>query len=421
MISISRIREDYKKISDLLDKKGHKEDFKDILNLDLEWKDKIQKVEKLKSERNAVSKEISEKKRNKMSADNEISQMKNVSDEIKFIDKEINSIRKEIDNLLLYVPNIPCPSTPVGKSESDNVVIKEWGEKPNFDFEIKDHLELMTSLNMLDMAAGVKISGSGFPLYKSDGAKLERSLINFMLNEHVANGYEEIFPPFLSNRASMTTTGQLPKFAEDMYLADRDDYFCIPTAEVPLTNIHQDEVINTDSLTKKYTAYSACFRREAGSYGKDTKGLLRLHQFNKVELVKFCTPEDSYKELEVLLKDAESILQKLNLHYRVLELCTGDLSFSAAKCYDIEVWSPFENKYLEVSSCSNFESFQAIRGNIKYRNPSTNKLDYVHTLNGSGVATPRLMVALIETFQDQGGSVNLPKCLQEYMNMKKIS
>jgi len=282
--------------------------------------------------------------------------------------------------------------------------------------KIKNTKDLCDLNSLVDFKRAANISGSGFPLYTNNGAKLERSLINFMLDIHSKNGYTELFPPFLVNANSPKTTGNLPKFSEDMYYVNKDDLYCIPTAEVPITNMHLNEILDDSDLPKKYVAYSACFRREAGSYGKDTKGLLRLHQFNKVELVKFVKPEDSYIELESLLKDAESILQKLNLHYRIIALASGDLSFSAAKCYDIEVWSPFEKKYLEVSSCSNFESFQASRGNIKFRNKNTNKLEFLHTLNGSGLATPRLMIAILETFQDKNGRIEIPSILKKYIN-----
>ena len=309
----------------------------------------------------------------------------------------------------------------MGKDETDNVVIKKWGEIPDFSFEPKDHLRLGEDLKLFDFKRSVKMAGGGFPLYTGLGAKLERALINFMLNYHVnKHNYTELFPPFLAHAEAMQNTGQLPKFKDDMYEIQDDALYCIPTAEVPVTNIHQGEIIPETELPKKYVAYSACFRREAGSYGKDTKGLLRVHQFNKVELVKFVDPDDSYKELETLLENAEAILQALGLHYRVLELCSGDLSFSAAKCYDLEVWSPAENKYLVVSSCSNFEYFQARRSNIRYRKNITGKSELLHTLNGSGVATPRLMVALLETYQQDDGTIKLPAALQPFMNTEII-
>jgi seryl-tRNA synthetase len=322
-----------------------------------------------------------------------------------------------LDRHLLSLPNLPHESVPIGTDEKDNPLVREWGEERQTDFKLKNHLELGEALGLFDFERGAKISGSGFPLYTGKGAKLERALINFMLDIHTEqHGYTEIFPPFVVRPESAITTGQLPKFAEDMYPSEKDDLWLIPTAEVPVTNIHRDEIMTADQLPINYTAYSACFRREAGSYGKDTRGFLRLHQFNKVELVKFVTPENSYSELETLVTHAETVLQSLGLRYRVIELCSGDLSFSAAKCYDIELWAPGEQKWLEVSSCSNFEDFQARRGNIRYRKTSDKKVDFVHTLNGSGVATPRLLVALLETYQNEDGSISIPQSLQSYMN-----
>ena len=341
--------------------------------------------------------------------------MKNLSVKIKALDNDLNEFNDLISKKLLHIPNIVHNTVPDGASESENVLIREWGEKPSFDFKPLSHLELCESLKLVDFKRAAKISGSAFSLYMDKGAKLERSLINYMLDLHIEeHGYTEIFPPFLVTPNSPLTTGNLPKFKEDMYHIEHDDLYCIPTAEVPITNMYSNEVLNEDQLPQKFVAYSACFRREAGSYGKDTKGLHRLHQFNKVELVKFSNPKNSYNELEKLLSDAEKILQNLKLHYRIVSLCAGDLSFSAAKCYDIEVWSPFEKKYLEVSSCSNFESFQAQRGNIKYRKKSDNKLDFVHTLNGSGLATPRLMIALLESYQNKNGLIDIPQDLIKY-------
>jgi seryl-tRNA synthetase len=322
---------------------------------------------------------------------------------------------------LLFIPNVYHDSVPIGQTEGDNELVREWGKKPQFNFTPLSHLELSEKYNLFDFKRATKMSGSGFPLYRGIGAKLERALINFMLNFHVEkHGYEELFPPFLTTREATTTTGQLPKFQDDMYHVAGDDLYCISTAEVPVTNIHRDEQLEEENFPYKYTAYSACFRREAGSYGKDTRGLLRLHQFNKVEMVQFVHPDTSYEILETLVNDAEDILQALGLHYRIVTLCTGDLSFSAAKCYDIELWAPGEDKYLEVSSCSNFESFQARRGNIRFRRSDTNKLDFVHTINGSGVATPRLMVALLETYQKADGSIEIPKVLVPFMGNDTI-
>tara|TARA_S200000501_G_scaffold293113_1_gene278674 strand:- start:2565 stop:3821 length:1257 start_codon:yes stop_codon:yes gene_type:complete len=416
MLSVKYINENINLVKECIKYKKCDINIDDILSLDLERKSLINKVEKLKANRNQINKQISKNRTDKsIDITTLISNMKELSAEIKNLDKSLLSINNSLNNQLLYIPNIIHKTTPKG-SVNDNIVIKEWGKKPEFDFEIKDHKDLCDLNSLVDFKRAANISGSGFPLYTNNGAKLERSLINFMLDIHSKNGYTELFPPFLVNANSPKTTGNLPKFSEDMYYVNKDDLYCIPTAEVPITNMHLNEILDDSDLPKKYVAYSACFRREAGSYGKDTKGLLRLHQFNKVELVKFVKPEDSYVELESLLKDAESILQKLNLHYRIIALASGDLSFSAAKCYDIEVWSPFEKKYLEVSSCSNFESFQASRGNIKFRNKNTNKLEFLHTLNGSGLATPRLMIAILETFQDKNGRIEIPSILKKYIN-----
>ena len=421
MITLKNIRENQDLISKKLKTKNFEVNKIEILlNKDSDWREGLVLVEKLKEKRNSASKQISIFKKENKPADDLISEMKNVSSKIKEIDNKNIELKMEIDDLLLDFPNIPHDSVPVGSDESSNKIIRTWGEKPKFDYEIKSHIQISEKLNLLDFKAGSKISGSGFPVYIKKGAKLERSLINFMLDMHVENGYDEMFPPFLVYSDSMQTTGQIPKFIDDMYQISKDQLFCIPTAEVPVTNYYRSEQIDESKLPVKFAAYSACFRREAGSYGKDTRGLLRLHQFNKVELVKFVHPDNSYNELESLLEDAEKVLQSLGLHYRVIELCTGDLSFSAAKCYDIEVWSPYENKYLEVSSCSNFESFQANRGSIRFRSSKTGKMEFVHTLNGSGVATPRLLVALIENYQQKDGTIKIPKALQRYMNISAI-
>ena len=417
MLSLKYIRENLDQVKESALSKNIDFDFDLLLKDDKGRRSIIQKVEQLKAERNIVNKEISKKN----NIENNIENMRSLSKEIKLLDSNLNSLDESINERLLFIPNIVDDSVPIGTNEKDNKVIKEWGTKPSFDFEVKSHIDICNSLELIDFKRSAKISGSGFPLYTERGAKLERSLINFMLDYHVeSNNYKELFPPFLVNAKSPKTTGNLPKFKEDMYYIENDDLYCIPTAEVPVTNVHSNEVLNEADLPIKYCAYSACFRREAGSYGKDTKGLLRLHQFNKVELVKFVKPEESFNELELLLKDAEKILQELNLHYRVISLCSGDLSFSASKCYDIEVWSPFENKYLEVSSCSNFLSFQSRRGSIKYRQNTNQKLDYVHTLNGSGLATPRLMVAILESYQNKDGTVSIPKILHDYTKIKNI-
>ena len=417
MLSLKFIRENIDLVKKSTIAKNIDFDFDKLLKDDESRREIIQKVESLKSERNIINKKIALKE----NIEKNIDLMRGVSKEIKSLDSTLNELMKNINNDLLYIPNTIDKTVPIGEDESHNEIIKEWGKKPDFDFDIKGHLELCELHKLIDFKSASKISGSAFPLYTDIGAKYERSLINFMLDVHIEeHKYKEVIPPFLVSSSSPQTTGNLPKFKEDMYYIELDDMYCIPTAEVPVTNIHSNEVLNELDLPKKYVAYSACFRREAGSYGKDTRGLLRLHQFNKVELVQFVKPDESYNKLDGLLLDAERILQKLNLHYRVVCLASGDLSFSAAKCYDIEVWSPFENKYLEVSSCSNFESFQAKRGNIKYKKEIDQKLDFVHTLNGSGLATPRLLVCLLETYQNKNGSICIPDVLKGYLNINKI-
>ena len=420
MLSLKYITENKEDVNKSLKAKNIDFDLDNLLSLDIKRKSLISKVEKIKSKRNILNKNISELKKNNQNPSDLIDEMKEYSLSIKDIDNNLNVIISNLNNSLLYVPNIIHESVPIG-DETNNEVVREWGKKPNFDFAIKSHKELCEINNLVDFKRAINMSGSGFPLYVDKGSKLERSLINYMLDTHTENSYTELFPPFIVSSKSPTTTGNLPKFKDDMYYIEKDDLYCIPTAEVPVTNMHYNENLNENNLPKKYVAYSACFRREAGSYGKDTKGLLRLHQFNKVELVKFVKPDNSYDELELLVNDAEKILQKLNLHYRVVTLASGDLSFSAAKCYDIEVWSPFEKKYLEVSSCSNFESFQAMRGKIKYRNKSTNKLEFIHTLNGSALATPRLLVSLLETYQNSDSSINIPDVLHSYFKGTKIN
>ena len=422
MLSLKYIRENTAYVQDSLIQKKSKVSIPNLLENDSKRRNCLKEVELLRAERNKVSASIAELKKAGKDAQEDILAMRDVSSKIKEVEIELRKVEEIISNEIYFVPNVVHSSTPVGKDESSNVVIKEWGEAPKFSFTPKDHLILGEDLQLFDFKRAVKMAGSGFPLYTGVGAKLERALINFMLDFHISkHNYTELFPPFLAHADAMRNTGQLPKFKDDMYQIPEDSLYCIPTAEVPVTNIHQGEIIPESELPKKYAAYSACFRREAGSYGKDTKGLIRVHQFNKVELVKFVHPDESYKELETLLENAEAILQALGLHYRVLELCSGDLSFSAAKCYDLEVWSPAENKYLEVSSCSNFENFQARRSNIRYRNNSTGKSKLIHTLNGSGVATPRLMVALLETYQQEDGTIKLPAALHPFMNMDIIS
>jgi len=421
MISIELIRKDPEFVQKSLSLKDNSISLDSIIKLDKEHRMNLSKANELRSKRNKVSEKIANAKKTGENTDNQILSMRKVGEEIKSIELKVSELKESLNINLLSLPNLPNESVPEGKDENSNKVIREWGKDKKINFEIKSHLELGQKLNLFDFERGAKISGSGFPLYTGKGAKLERALINYMLdiqtNKH---GYTEIFPPFLVKPSSPKTVGQLPKFSEDMYYSEKDDLWLIPTAEVPLTNIHSDEILSENQLPICYTAYSACFRREAGSYGKETRGFLRVHQFNKVELVQFVKPEKSYEGLELLTSHAEFILQSLNLKYRVVELCTGDLSFSASKCYDLELWAPGEQKWLEVSSCSNFEDFQARRGNIRFRKDSDNKVELVHTLNGSGLATPRLLVALLESYQNEDGSVSVPDALQPYFGSEVI-
>ena len=422
MIHLSFIREQPDKVRKGAKNKGEVIDLDSLLNLDNEHRSLLNSLNELRAERNRVSEEIGKTKGTGKDALDSIQAMKKVSQQIKELEEKVWVLAEQLNSKLLRIPNLPHDSVPIGKNVEDNVVIREWGDELQFDFTPKSHLELGASLNLFDFERGAKISGSGFPLYIGKGAKLERALINFMVDMHVDQyGYTEVFPPFLVRREAMVTTGQLPKFEEDMYHTEVDDLFLIPTAEVPVTGIHGNEILEEEDLPIKYVAYSACFRREAGSYGKDTHGLLRLHQFNKVELVKYVTPGSSYDELESLTAQAESVLQALGLRYRVVELCTADLSFASAKCFDLEVWAPGEKKWLEVSSCSNFEGFQARRGNIRYRREDNRKVECVHTLNGSGVATPRLLVALLETYQREDGRVEIPEALQPHLGIKELA
>ncbi len=421
MLSLNRIRNNPDEIKAGVLSKNESINLDEILKIDTEYRQKVHELDELRAKRNISSDAIAQAKREGIKPDQAIADMRKVSDTIKKIENDVNDIKRLLDSKLELIPNIPHNSVPVGKDESSNVVISQWGEPISVDYELKSHVDLGVNLGLFDLERGSKISGSGFPLLTGLGSKLERTLINFMLDFHVKEyGYQEIFPPFLTRSNAPYTCGQLPKFSDDMYYIEKDELYLIPTAEVPLTNLFADEIIDETNLPTNYTAYSACFRREAGSYGKDTRGLLRLHQFNKVEMVKFVKPESSYDELEKLTKQAESILQQLGLHYRVVELCTADLSFAAAKCYDLEVWAPGEKKWLEVSSCSNFEDFQARRGNIRYRRTSDKKVDHIHTLNGSGLATPRLMVALLESYQTSDGKISLPKVLHDPMGMEVL-
>jgi len=422
MISINDIRNSPKKVEEALSTKGFVESISEIASIDKNFRKITQNIEISRSKKNLVSEEVARAKRNGKQSETKIKQMRILGEEIKLLEKELNKLKFKLSSRLEEIPNLPDKSVPIGVDEKDNVIVREWGKKSIFNFEEKTHLELGKSLNLFDLERGAKISGSGFPLYVQKGAELERKLINSMIEHHVKNyNFIEMFPPVLILEESMRTTGQLPKFKEDMYLADLDELYLAPTAEVPITNIHRNEILLESELPINYVAYTPCFRRESGSYGKDTRGLLRLHQFNKVEMVKFVKPDDSYLALEELTLQAESILQKLGLTYRVVELCTGDLSFAAAKCYDIEVWSPGEKKWLEVSSCSNFEDFQSRRGKIRYRRENDKKVDLLHTLNGSGLATPRLMVALLETYQTKDGRIEFSDSAADFIGLKEIS
>lgn len=424
MLDIKLIRENPEAVkSKLLQRNEDISVIDKILELDKSRLNLIQKSELLKEKRNKVSDEIAGMKVNKIDTSEKIAEMKKVSEEIKMLDEELRKYDEEIDLLMRYIPNLPHESVPDGKSEKDNVERRVWGEKKKFLFKAKDHIQLGKINDVLDFERATKISGSGFALYKGKGAQLERALINFMLDEQIKNGYREVITPVLVSRDSMEAAEKIPKFEEDMYHFEKDDMYAIPTAEVSILNIHRDEILRMDELPVKYCGYTNCFRREAGSYGKDTKGFLRVHQFNKVELINFCIPEKSYEELEKMLLHATGILEKLNLHYRVLELCTADIGFAASKCYDIEVWSYAENKWLETSSVSNCTDFQSRRAMVRYKKILENnktKTELVHILNGSGLATSRLLVALLEANQTEEGNIIIPDVLRSYTGFDKI-
>ena len=423
MFDLKFIRENKELVKKAIQNKNESLNLDELLELDEKRREVISSVEELKRQRNLSNQAIALLKKEKKDAQAEIEKMREVSEKISSLDDSLKEIEGKIDNLLLRVPNIPHSTVPVGFDENSNVVVKEWGELPKFSFEPRAHWEIGELLGILDLARGAKLSGSGFYALTGKGALLERGLINFMLDLHTKeHGYKEVWPPFMVNRASMTGTGQLPKLEEDMYLCEKDDLFLVPTAEVPVTNLHRDEILKAEELPIYYVAYTPCFRREAGSYGKDTRGILRVHQFDKVEMVKFVKPEDSYDEHEKLVADAEEVLQLLKIPYRLRLLCTSDLSFAAAKCYDIEAWAPGVKKYLEVSSCSNYEAFQARRIGIKYKPDPKSKPEYVHTLNGSGVALARTVAALLENFQTEKGAVIVPEVLRPYLGgLKEIS
>ena len=391
-----------------------------VIAIDAERRDISAKSEALKAEQNAASKEIPRIKKEGGDVSEIMNRMKAIADQVKELDVKLGELEAEQKNDLLMIPNIPHKSVPVGKDDTENVEIRRFREPTSFSFEPKAHWDIGAALGILDPETAAKVTGARFHFYKGQGAKLERSIINFFLNTHTENGYTEIFPPFMVNRASMTGTGQLPKFEEDAFKLANYDYFLIPTAEVPVTNMHRDEILDGNKLPIKYCAYSACFRAEAGSAGRDTRGLIRQHQFNKVELVKFVKPENSYEELEKLTNDAERVLQMLGLPYRVVTLSSGDLGFSSAKTYDIEVWMPSYGRYVEISSCSNFEDYQARRAAIRYKNDVKDKAQLVHTLNGSGVAIGRTVAAILENYQNADGTVTVPDVLRPYMGTSLI-
>ncbi len=399
----------------LIDRNMGTELIDSLLRYDVEWRDCLAEGDKLKHKRNVVTRDIANLKKENIDASPKINEMHGINDRIKAIDDKIRECKSKINEIMLSIPNIPSPTTPIGKDENDNPVVRISGEPRKFVFTPKPHWEIGEALDILDFERGAKIAGQGFTVYKGMGAKLERALINFMLDVHTNQGYLEVFPPVLINEKAMTSTGQLPKFKEDMY-ACSDGYYLAPTAEVPVTNLFMDEYM--EKLPVFLTAYTACFRREAGKHGQDTRGIVRQHQFNKVELVKFVKPETSYEELETLTVDAEEILKLLKLPYRVVSLCTGDLGFSATKTYDIEVWVPAQKKYREISSCSNFENFQARRANIRFRTPEGPQ--FVHTLNGSGLAVGRTVVAILENYQREDGNVEIPEVLRQYMSKVEI-
>ncbi|MCM8783953.1 MAG: serine--tRNA ligase [Candidatus Omnitrophica bacterium] len=424
MLDLKFIRENPDKVRIALKNRGMKDDLlNDLLRIDTERRGLLNDLEELRRKRNLLSDEVGRLLQDKKNAQEKIIESKKVGSKIKELEGDLDSLEKKLKNLLLNLPNIPHDSVPVGPDASYNKIVRSWGKPRDFTFTPRTHLELGEYLDIIDFPRAAKLAGSNFVLFKGEGAKLQRALIDFMLDLHTKkHGYKEVWPPVLVNRTSMTATGQLPKLEMDMYCLRDDDFFLVPTAEVPVTNLHRDELLEEEILPLYYTAYTPCFRREAGSYGKDTKGLIRVHQFDKVELVKFTKPEDSYKEHELLVKDAEEVLQLLGLSYRVVLLSTGDLSFAGTKCYDLEAWAPGVGINLEVSSCSNFEDFQARRANIRFRRLTANgkqSTEYVHTLNGSGVALARTVICILENYQNEDGSITIPEVLRPYMDGKE--
>ena len=416
MLDIRLLRNETQKVKDLLSRRKEEVDIDAILELDASKREILFEVEGLKSKQNEVSKKIPAMKKAGEDVTEVFKEMKELSDKIKELDEKVRCLDEELNAKMLTIPNLPNPEVPDGDTDEDNVEIRKFMEPTKFTFEPKAHWDVGANLGILDAPTAGKVTGTRFTFYKGLGSRLERAVINFYLDTHTEeSGYTEIFPPYMVHRRSMVGTGQLPKFEEDAFKVAGTDYFLIPTAEVPVTNMYRDDILDGDKLPIKHVAYSACFRAEAGSAGKDTRGLIRQHQFNKVELVKFVKPEDSYEELEKLTRDAEKVLQMLKIPYRVVAICVGDLGFTAAKKYDIEVWMPSYNRYVEISSCSNFEDFQARRANIKYKNSPKDKAQYVHTLNGSGVAIGRTVAAILENYQNEDGTVTIPEVLVPYM------
>ena len=416
MLDIKILRQDPDKIREALKNRCNDLDISPAIELDKQRRELLTDVEQKKSKQNEITKKVPAMKKAGENTDELFKEMKELSNEIKADDEKVRDIDEKLREFMLRIPNIPNPSCPIGKDDTENKEIRKWCTPRTFDFESKAHWDIGTDLDILDFERGTKIAGTRFTVYKGLGARLERSVIQYFLNTHTEeSGYTEIFPPYMVNRASMTGTGQLPKFEEDAYNIKNNDFFMIPTAEVPVTNLHRDEILDGNILPIKYCAYSACFRAEAGSAGRDTRGLIRQHQFNKVELVKFVKPENSYDELEKLTNDAEKLLQGLGIPYRVVCLSTGDLGFSSAKTYDIEVWMPSYGRYVEISSCSNFEDYQARRANIRYKESAKDKAQFVHTLNGSGLAVGRTVAAILENFQNADGTVTVPEKLVPYM------
>jgi len=416
MLDMRFIRENPEVLEEAMEKRNMESPVEKFQELDDKRRDLLYEAEQLKHKRNVNSDKIGEIKRKGEDASDLISEMQDVSTRIKELDQKIDEVEVELNDLLLAIPNIPHQSVPVGTNEEDNEEIRKWGEPRKFNFEDKAHWDIGEELDILDFERGGKVTGTRFTFLKGAGARLERALINFMLNLHTdEHGYQEVFPPFIANADSMTGTGQLPKFKKDMFKLEGHDYYLIPTAEVPVTNMYRDEILDVEQLPEYFTAYSACFRAEAGAHGRDTRGIIRQHQFNKVEMVKFVKPEDSYDELEKITADAEDVLQKLELPYRVVSLCTGDLTFASAKTYDLEVWMPAYDTYREISSCSNFEDFQARRAGIRYRPEPEASTEFVHTLNGSGLAIGRTVAAILENYQNEDGTVTVPEVLRPFM------